>query len=499
MQSICEEIARRRMIYIKQNTTEYDYDVRAITLAFFEREKIIDIANQKGEESDSSLVCFTMELDFGKDKATGRILEQGKEKARAELLMEEWEYHLKRKKIDGFLYDLLSQYTKRTLPWGMLTGIRPTKIIYQMIEQKKTDEEMIEYFQSTYRTTRQKARLCTDVAKKEHEILSKISYEEEYSLYIGIPFCPSTCLYCSFTSFPIGIYQEKVEAYLLALCKEMDYVATTYAKKKLTTIYIGGGTPTSLSALELEFLLTKIEEKFDLSYVKEYTVEAGRPDSITKEKLEVLSSHPVTRISINPQTMNDETLKIIGRNHTTSQTIFAYQMAREVGFDNINMDIITGLPGEGMEELSNTLLQIKKLRPDSLTVHSLAIKRAARLNQNMEQYASMVKGSTNEMLLFAYQIAREIGLFPYYMYRQKNILGNLENVGYSVPGKESLYNILMMEEKQDIIALGAGASTKYVYPKENRIERVENVKDIDHYIERIEEMIVRKRKKEKNR
>ncbi len=486
------------MIYIKQNTTEYDYDVRAIILAFFEREKIVDIANQKVEESDSSLVCFTMELDFGKERAIGRIFEQEEEKASLELRMEDWEYSLKRKKIDGFLYDLLSQYTNRTLPWGMLTGIRPTKILYQMIEQGKTDEEMIEYFQSTYRTTKQKARLCRDVAKKEYEILSKISYEDEYSMYIGIPFCPSTCLYCSFTSFPIGIYQKKVEAYLLALCKEMDYVATTYANKRLTTVYIGGGTPTALSAEELEFLLTKIEEKFDLSHLKEYTVEAGRPDSITREKLKVLYSHPVTRISINPQTMNDETLKIIGRNHTTKQTISAYEMAREIGFDNINMDIITGLPGEGIEELTHTLSHIKRLRPDSLTVHSLAIKRAARLNQNMERYASMVKGSTNEMLLLVEDTAREMGLFPYYMYRQKNIPGNLENVGYSIPGKESLYNILMMEEKQDIIALGAGASTKYVYPRENRIERVENVKDIEHYIERIEEMIVRKRKKEKN-
>lgn len=486
------------MIYIKQNTMEYDYDVRAIILAFFEREKIIDIVNQKVEDIDFSLVCFTMELDFGKEKAVGHIFEQEEEKASLELMMEDWEYSVKRKKIDAFLYDLLSEYTARKLPWGMLTGIRPTKIIYQMLEEGKTDEEIIKYFQSTYRTTEQKARLCTDVSKKEYEILNKISYEDEYSMYIGIPFCPSTCLYCSFTSFPIGIYQKKVGAYLLALCKEMDYVATTYANKRLTTLYIGGGTPTALSAEELEFLLTKIEEKFDLSYLKEYTVEAGRPDSITRAKLEVLHAHPVTRISINPQTMNDETLKIIGRNHTVSQTISTYKMAREVGFDNINMDMITGLPGEGIEELSNTLSHIKELRPDSLTVHSLAIKRAARLNQNMERYASMVKGSTNEMLLLVEDTAREMGLFPYYMYRQKNIPGNLENVGYSVPGKESLYNILMMEEKQDIIALGAGASTKYVYPEENRIERVENVKDIDHYIERIEEMIVRKRKKEKN-
>lgn len=487
------------MIYIKQNTLDYDYDVRAIILAFFEREKIVDLGNQNIEKAAASPVKFTMELSFDEDRAVGRIFEKEEEKAHLELIMEAWNHRLKRKKIDGFLYDLLSQYTNRTLPWGMLTGIRPTKIIYRMLEEGRTDEEIIRYFQSTYRTTKQKAQLCTGVAKKEMEILKNLSYEEEYSMYIGIPFCPSTCLYCSFTSFPVKLYQDRVKAYLLALCKEMEYVAKTYKKKRLTTLYIGGGTPTSLSADELDFLLTNIEERFDLSHIKEYTVEAGRPDSITREKLEVLYAHRVTRISINPQTMNDETLKVIGRNHTVAQTISTYEMAREVGFDNINMDIITGLPGEGMKELSNTLSYITRLKPDSLTVHSLAIKRAARLNQNMEQYEKLVKGSTNEMLLLVDEMARKIGLLPYYMYRQKNIPGNLENIGYSVPGKESLYNILMMEERQDIIALGAGASTKYVYPQENRIERVENVKNVDHYIERIEEMIVRKQKKEKNK
>jgi oxygen-independent coproporphyrinogen-3 oxidase len=221
-------------------------------------------------------------------------------------------------------------------------------------------------------------------------------------------------------------------------------------------------------------------------------VEAGRPDSITREKLQVIKSHPVTRISINPQTMNDETLKLIGRAHTTKQTVDAFLLAREIGFTNINMDMITGLPGEDITHVKKTLEEIKKLSPESLTVHSLAIKRAAILNREMEQYRSKVKGSTDEMLQLVDQTADEMGMNPYYLYRQKNIPGNLENIGYAKEGLESLYNILIMEEKQDIIALGAGASTKCVFP-DNRIERSENVKNLDDYINRIDEMIARKK------
>ena len=245
---------------------------------------------------------------------------------------------------------------------------------------------------------------------------------------------------------------------------------------------------------QMEALLTKIEELFDLSYVREFTVEAGRPDSITREKLKVIKAHPVTRISINPQTMNDETLQLIGRAHTTEETKAAFFLARQLGFSNINMDMITGLPGEDISHVRKTLEQIKELSPESLTVHSLAIKRAAILNREMEQYRSQVKGSTDEMLRLVDETAGTMGMNPYYLYRQKNIPGNLENIGYAKEGMESLYNILIMEEKQDIIAMGAGASTKCVYPEENRIERCENVKNVDHYIERVDEMIERKKK-----
>ena len=239
--------------------------------------------------------------------------------------------------------------------------------------------------------------------------------------------------------------------------------------------------------------MNMIHELFPVEESEEFTVESGRPDSITKEKFRILKEAGVTRISINPQTMHQETLDLIGRAHTVEQTKETFLLARECGFDNINMDIITGLPGESLSYVHETLDEIFKLRPESLTVHSLAIKRAAHLNIEMEKYQGMVKGSTNEMLRLVDEYASNMGMEAYYMYRQKNIPGNLENIGYCVPDKECLYNILIMEEKQDIISCGAGASSKYVF-EQGRIERTENVKNLDHYINRIDEMIDRKRK-----
>lgn len=478
------------MIYLVQNKKEYDYDIRAILLAFFEREKIVDVTDKEpGMENPRFLIMF----EFGDKIVHGRIEEEGIIKLHKSIEFDYEDHGPGRRIMDKFIYRLLSDYTGRKLPWGTLTGIRPTKIVFSWLLDGMTEEEVEDKFCDTYLATRQKARVCTQVAKKEHEVLGRITYEDEYSIYIGIPFCPTTCLYCSFTSFPLARFSDRVENYLKALYKEMAYVADAYKNRKLTTVYIGGGTPTSLTASQMNELLTKIEETFDLSLVREFTVEAGRPDSITRDKLEAIKAHPVTRISINPQTMNDETLKLIGRAHTVEETIDAFHLAREVGFDNINMDIITGLPGEDITHVEKTLHDIFQLKPESLTVHSLAIKRAAILNREMEQYRSQVKGSTDEMLQLVDKTAQEMGMNPYYLYRQKNIPGNLENIGYAVEGKESLYNILIMEEKQDIIAMGAGASTKCVYLPENRIERSENVKNVDHYIERIDEMIGRKK------
>ena len=305
----------------------------------------------------------------------------------------------------------------------------------------------------------------------------------------GIPFCPSTCLYCSFTSYSIAQIENIVQDYLEALLKELDFVAKTYAHKELQTMYIGGGTPTSLKEEDLEYLLYEVNKRFPFSKIQEITVEAGRPDSLNFEKLKILKKYGVTRISINPQSMNDKTLKLIGRNHFAQDIKEKFNLARQAGIDNINMDMICGLPEEGMEELSYTLDEIKKLNPESLTVHALAVKRSSRLNRMKDTYHF---GASEEMVSYAASCARDMNMEPYYLYRQKNIPGNLENVGFSKKGKECLYNILIMEELHDIIAVGAGTSSKIVHQEDHQVDRIENLKDIKQYITRIDEIIHRK-------
>jgi oxygen-independent coproporphyrinogen-3 oxidase len=282
-----------------------------------------------------------------------------------------------------------------------------------------------------------------------------------------------------------------VDDYVDCVIKEMEYTAKRYSHKILDSVYVGGGTPTTLEPAQLDKLLGRLKELFDFSTVKEFTVEAGRADSITREKLEVLYKHGVGRISVNPQTMKQETLNIIGRKASVEQTLEAYKLAREVGFDNINMDLILGLPGEVEEDVQNTIDRVVELDPDSLTVHSLAIKRASRLSQWIQENGVSTLNNTDETMRIAAEGARKLGMDPYYLYRQKNMSGNFENVGYAKPGKLGLYNILIMEEKQTIVALGAGSITKLVLP-DGRIERCDNVKDVALYIEKIDEMIQRK-------
>lgn len=392
------------------------------------------------------------------------------------------------------VYKAMSEKMGKTLPWGTLTGIRPTKIAMSLIERKKplSDDEVYKYMKENYIVSDEKIALSRDIAKREINILRNNDYKDGYSLYIGIPFCPSTCLYCSFTSYNIDAYKKKVDGYIDSLLKEIDYVANTFKDKKLNTVYFGGGTPTTLSDVQLDRLLSAVKNSFDFTYVQEFTVEAGRPDSITREKLQVLKKHGVSRISINPQTMKQETLDIIGRKHTVEQVKDAYLLAREEGFDNINMDFIVGLPNEGIEDVRYTMEETCKLNPDSITVHSLAIKRAARLNMFKDEYKELSIENNQEIMKLTADYAKKMGMEPYYLYRQKNIAGNMENVGYARKDKEGIYNILIMEEKQTIVALGAGSVTKYVYPDGERIERVDNVKNVDQYIERIDEMIERK-------
>ena len=313
---------------------------------------------------------------------------------------------------------------------------------------------------------------------------------------MGIPFCPSICLYCSFSSYPLKQWKNRVNQYLEALCKEIKEVAAIMKAKgrKLDTVYIGGGTPTTLEPEQLKVLLDALMENFCCENLAEFTIEAGRPDSITREKLMMIRNYPITRISVNPQTMNQETLDIIGRRHTVEETKQAFMLARECGFDNINMDLIVGLPGEDKIMVENTLNEVKALAPDSITVHSLAVKRAARLNIFKDKYQEMTFENNQEIMDMTMKAAYEMEMGPYYLYRQKNMKGNFENVGYAKVDKAGIYNILIMEEKQPIIALGAGGSSKLVFDQGKRIERVENVKDVTNYIDRIDEMIERKRK-----
>lgn len=390
------------------------------------------------------------------------------------------------------VYRLLSDYTGKELPWGTLTGIRPTKIAMALLEDGVSEPEVAEHMKRVYLTGEEKTNLSIEIAKREMEILKDIDYENGYSLYIGIPFCPTTCLYCSFTSYPMGKWAGRMDEYLDALFKEIDYTADAFKDKKLNTVYIGGGTPTSLSADQLDRLLTKVEESFDFSWCQEFTVEAGRPDSITEDKLVAIRHHKVSRISINPQTMKQETLKLIGRRHTVEQIKEVYGLARNLGFDNINMDLILGLPGENIDDVRHTMEELKRMAPDNITIHSLAIKRAARLNLEWDKYESLLMENSSEVMKLTEDHCREMGMEPYYLYRQKNMAGNFENVGYAMPGKAGIYNILIMEEKQSIVALGAGSTSKAVFPG-GRIERADNVKDVELYMSRIDEMIERKR------
>ena len=430
---------------------------------------------------------------------------------RLELDQEEQERFLDRKTqkhlMDQRLYRVLSAETGRTLAWGILTGVRPTKLAMGKLEEGMERQDFLSWFTGEYLVSRKKAEVSWDIVRREKELLDRLDYQDGYSLYVGIPFCPTVCTYCSFSSGSLDQWGNFVEPYLEALRRELEFIGSASDGKKLNTIYFGGGTPTSLNEDQLERLLSWIDEIFPRDHLLEYTVEAGRPDSITKEKLRVIRSHGVTRISINPQSMQQKTLDRIGRRHRVEEILSAYHMAREEGFDNINMDVIAGLPGERLADMEDTLAKLEALGPDSLTVHSLAVKRAAKMGQDGYVPGRESRDAGPEeisaMLEAAEKSAGRMGMTPYYLYRQKNIAGNFENTGYAKVDKAGIYNILIMEEKQSIIAAGAGASTKLVFKepvvnpegkkqKKTNLIRLENVKAIDAYIRRVREMIERK-------
>lgn len=507
------------MIIILFSKPEFEYDVHSLVKAFYPREEIsMYYTCPPGEVEEQNLACTHHEAGEELDvllAASSHVFRVNYEEERILLTWTvqadgqartsyessfavEWQNRQAVKNtLKRSLYDLLEKGSGQTLPWGTLTGIRPTKIPMKLLEEGRSQEEIASYMRETYFTSEEKIALSIAIAERERKLLEKIDYENGYSLYIGIPFCPSTCLYCSFTSYPLSAWSRQVDAYLDALEREIDFTAQKFYHKKLNSIYIGGGTPTTLEPHQLDRLIRKIKCSFDLKDCVEFTVEAGRPDSITADKLKVLRKNGISRISINPQTMKQETLDLIGRHHTVEQTVESFRLARELGFDNINMDLIIGLPGESLADVRDTMEKVTALAPDNVTVHSLAIKRAARLTIFKDRYQDMQMLNTQEHMDLCAEYCGRLGLMPYYLYRQKGMAGNMENVGYAAPGKAGVYNILIMEEKQTIMALGAGATTKFVLPEKNpdgshRIERVENVKDVKNYLERIDEMIARK-------
>lgn len=479
------------------NEEGFAYDVHSLVKAFFPAcdVKVLNDENENAgsssegcpdlvvEISDEKIICLLVN-GIGAENAgiIAKKVELGGNKTRIEV----------KNDLKSLVYAVLSECTGRHLPWGTLTGIRPTKIPMADLEEGKSKEEILSHMKSVYLVSDKKAQLALDIAEREKKLLDGIHRNDGYSLYIGIPFCPTTCLYCSFTSYPIASWKRRVFSYLRALEKEIAFAAQIYRDKILDTVYIGGGTPTTLDAKELEELLGFLRKTLDFTHVKEFTVEAGRADSITPEKLDVLQKYGVTRISVNPQTMKQETLKLIGRQHTVEQVKDAFHLAREKGVSNINMDLILGLPGEDAADVAATIEAVKNLSPDSLTVHSLAIKRASRLHQWITENGISMLNNTDETMQIAEQGAADMDMKPYYLYRQKNMSGNFENVGYARAGKEGLYNIAIMEEVQDIIACGAGTVSKRLF-ENGRIERCDTVKDVALYIEKIDEMIERKR------
>ena len=500
---MCSKV--EKYLFVELGQTSYEYDVNSIVKAFYPDRQVRVMTKESKAPWDEyrkvmsdpelSQACKKIVIKLSPNGAVVFMNVQGKTPelfgARYQWDCEEGTAEEYKAGFKAFLYKTLESHTGISLPWGSLTGIRPTKIAYGLLEEGKDEAQIKAYMMDKYFVSEEKALLSIDIASRERELLSKIHYQDGYSLYIGIPFCPTTCLYCSFTSFPIAAYRKKVDAYLDCLIREMEYVSKKYHDKKLDTVYIGGGTPTTLEPEQLEKLLSNLEKYFDLSQVLEFTVEAGRADSITPEKLRVLKKHGVDRISVNPQTMKQETLDVIGRKASVKQVLEAYRAAREEGFDNINMDLILGLPGETKEDVQNTIDAVTELAPDSLTVHSLAIKRASKLSEWIKEHGIESLSNTDETMEIAAQGAKRLGMKPYYLYRQKNMSGNFENVGYAVPGKFGLYNILIMEEVQTILALGAGCISKRVYP-DGRIERSDSIKDVSLYIEKIDEMIGRK-------
>jgi oxygen-independent coproporphyrinogen III oxidase len=400
-------------------------------------------------------------------------------------LSEKEEFTLLKTVVSRAYLTVLQDWTGIIQKWGILTGVRPTKLLHKKLREGMEQEAAHKELKEQYLISDEKIQLMQQIVDRQLAVLPDLyDLKNGVSIYIGIPFCPTKCAYCTFPAYAINGRQGSVDSFLGGLHYEIRQIGDWLKKNdiKITTVYYGGGTPTSITAEEMDMLYEEVQQSFpDVENIREVTVEAGRPDTITPEKLEVLKKWNIDRISINPQSYIQETLKAIGRHHTVEETVEKFHLAREMGMNNINMDLIIGLPGEGTKEFAHTLAETEKLMPESLTVHTLSFKRASEMTRNKAKYKVADRGEIEKMMGMAEDWTKQNNYVPYYLYRQKNILGNLENVGYALPEQESLYNIIIMEEQQTIIGLGCGASSKFIDPDTGVITQFANPKDPKSY------------------
>lgn len=471
----------------------YHYEMECLCRMFFFYQKIEVVHAQVPSGESYVYTGVSRGEDTTQLRVRVRLGEQAQcEEAQVENVRADYDSFCE-KELARMVYRILSGLTGTRLGWGILTGIRPVRLVHSFWEQGKCDEEIRQIFERDYYASPQKTQLAITTAYQEKQIISR-SQRNSFSLYVSIPFCPSRCRYCSFVSHSIEKTKKLMEPYVEHLCQELRLVAHQVKQLglRLETVYFGGGTPTTLTAQQLTTLFDTIREQFDLSHLQEYTVEAGRPDTITPEKLQAIKSAGITRISINPQTLSDSVLQEIGRKHTTQQTLRAFALARKLGFDNINMDLIAGLPGDTYESFVETIEGVLKLGPENVTLHTLSVKRAADLARQPDWVYRQQHETVAAMLEYAYQRFEEQGLRPYYLYRQKNTMGNMENVGFCKPGKEGLYNVYIMDETHSILAVGAGGVTKLRQPGGTYLQRIFNFKYPYEYLSRFDDILTRK-------
>ena len=468
-------------LYVKNHN--FHFELENLTRLFFPNEKITVIRDFSEpqppyiytEVSDKIIISVNIGSFNKSETAVKKLTDDDNELVSAQLL-----------------YKLLCDFTGLTQPWGILTGVRPVKLLRRLAEESN-EEQAVKKFEKDFFVSNEKIALSRETEHNERKIL-ELSKPESFSLYVGIPFCPSRCSYCSFVMASIERAEKLIEPYTKLLCEEIKRTAEIANKLglRLETVYFGGGTPTTLSAEQLDTVLRTVNQSFDMSTCREFTVEAGRPDTIDIAKLFALKENKVDRISINPQTVNDEVLKTIGRKHTAQQFFDAFELARKCGFDNINTDLIAGLPTDTPESFKNSLDSIVRLNAECITVHTLCMKRASRLTTEGVTLDLQQARDAREMLAYTQNILGQNEYIPYYMYRQSRMVGNLENVGWSKRGFESLYNVYVMDETHTILACGSGGVTKLKRNNPDYLERIFNFKYPYEYIDRFDELIQRK-------